>query len=289
MTRRTFLFVALATLGACSRAPVVDQQQVTAKYLHGGDPPITDPASPAWQDAIEHRARLMVQDVTEPRLTKPGVELVQVRALHDGQWIVVRLEWEDATADMVPDVGRGSDAAAVQFPLTGGPDVPDPAMGQRGKAVQICYWQAAWQADLDRAESGAGDRIAALHPNLAIDHYPFEANPAAKAEMERRYAPAQAAGNPVTTQSSRTPVQELIAEGFGTSTAASSQRADGRGAWNRGRWVTTIAKPLAEDGLASLRVGAKTYVAIAIWDGAARHAGARKMRSGWIPLLVEAP
>jgi DMSO reductase family type II enzyme heme b subunit len=80
----------------------------------------------------------------------------------------------------------------------------------------------------------------------------------------------------------------MIAEGFGNPSPAVSQQAKGRGVWSTGRWQTTIARPLAEGtGAANLQPGQKTYVAFAVWDGAQRHTGARKMRSGWIPLVLE--
>jgi DMSO reductase family type II enzyme heme b subunit len=83
-------------------------------------------------------------------------------------------------------------------------------------------------------------------------------------------------------------VQEMTAQGFGNAVVTTAQQATGRGAWSAGRWLTTIARPLAEGaGAANLQPGQKTYAAFAIWDGAQRHTGARKMRSGWIPLVLE--
>jgi hypothetical protein len=228
----------------------------------------------------------MVQDVTEPKLTVPGVDLVNVRAMHDGATVVFRLEWADATSDLIPDVGRGSDAAAIQLPLQPGADVPDAAMGEKGKGVQIAYWKSVWQDDAAREASGK-DRIAALHPNATADHYPPQAGGAAREEMERRYAPARAAGNPMMTARNGA-VQEIVAEGFGSATPTAAQKASGRGVWANGKWLTTIARPLNEGaGAANLQQGQRTYIAFAVWDGAERHTGARKMRSGWIPLVVE--
>jgi hypothetical protein len=285
MKRPALLAVALAALVACGRTQVVNTTDVRAARRSGALP-ASDPQSPLWDAAPEHPARLMVQDVTEPRLVKPGVDLVNVRALHDGTSIVFRLEWADATQDLVPEVGRSSDAAAIQFPLQPGADVPDAAMGQLGKGVHICYWKALWQDDGDRAKSGK-DRVAALYPNATADHYPAQAGGAARDEMERRYAPARAAGNPMFTARNGA-VQEIVAEGFGSATAATAQKASGRGLWANGRWRTTIARPLVEGpGTATLQPGQKTYVAFAVWDGAERHTGARKMRSGWIPLVLE--
>ena len=284
---RHLLFFATAALAmsGCTRAPVVNTAEVRA-VRGSGELPALDPQSKLWDGVPEHPARLMVQDVTEPRLTQPGVDLVKVRAMHDGTTIVFRLEWADATEDLIADVGRGSDAVAIQFPLQPGADVPDAAMGQLGKGVQICYWKAVWQDDADRAASGK-DRVAALHPNAAPDHYPPQAGGEAREEMERRYAPARAAGNPILTARNGA-VQEIVAEGFGSATAVTAQKATGRGSWSTGRWLTTIARPLAEGaGAANLQPGQKTYAAFAVWDGAERHMGARKMRSGWIPLVLE--
>jgi hypothetical protein len=285
MRRLASLAAALAAVAACGRGPIINPADVRAVRTTGALP-ATDPDSRLWEAAPEHPAKLMVQDVTEPRLTKPGVELVNVRALHDGETIVFRLDWVDATRDLVPDVGRSSDAAAIQFPLLPGADVPDAAMGQLGKGVQIGYWKAVWQDDVERAGTGR-DRIAALHPNASIDHYPAQAAGDARDEMERRYAPASAAGNPILTARNGA-VQEIVAEGFGSATPARGQRATGRGVWTNGRWHVAIARPLVEgEDAANLQPGQTTYVAFAVWDGAEAHAGARKMRSGWIRLLLE--
>jgi hypothetical protein len=266
----------------------VDTQQVLAGRV-GGELPREDPDSPLWSKVAEHPAKLMVQDVTEPKLMEPGVELMRVRALHNGSWVVFRLEWEDPTKDLVPQPGFGSDAAGIQFPSLAGTDVPDAAMGEKGKGVWIWYWKSLWQDDAERARLGTGDRVAALYPQGTTDHYPFEAGGAARAEMEKRYAPAQAAGNPIAVRGATAgPVQVLMAEGFGNVSPAKSQSGSGHGTWKDGCWMVTIARPLdLGPDMASLEMGKKTYMAFAVWDGVSRNTGSRKMRSGWIPLLLE--
>lgn len=277
----TFLLAA----GACSRGPAVNTSEVRVVRAMG-ELPALDPQSALWDAVVQHPARLMVQDVTEPRLTVPGVGLVNVRAMHDGATVVFRLEWADATSDLIPDVGRGSDAAALQLPLQPGANVPDAAMGEAGKGVQIAYWKAVWQDDVERSASGK-DRVATLHPNATTDHYPPQGGGAAQEEMERRYAPARAAGNPMLTARNGA-VQEMVAEGFGSATPMAVQKGSGRGTWANGAWRVTIARPLNEGaGAANLQPGQRTYIAFAVWDGAQRHTGARKMRSGWIPIVLE--
>lgn len=271
--------------GACSRGPAVNNAEVRVVRAPG-ELPALDPQSALWDAVAQHPARLMVQDVTEPRLTVPGVGVVNVRGMHDGTNVVFRLEWADTTSDLIPDVGRGSDAAALQLPLQPGANVPDAAMGEAGKGVQISYWKSVWQDDAERSASGK-DRLAALYPNATTDHYPPQAGGPAQEEMERRYAPARAAGNPMLTARNGA-VQEIVAEGFGSATPMAAQKGSGRGVWANGAWRVTIARPLNEGaGAANLQPGQRTYIAFAVWDGAQRHTGARKMRSGWIPIVLE--
>ena len=289
MTRRiAFIFLALVALGGCTSRPAQDTEQVAAKFTTA-PLPFDDPASSLWNQAAEHPAALLKQDIAEPMLTKAGVELVKVRALYNAEWVVFRLEWSDSTQDLIPRAGRSSDAAAIQFPLLGDADVPDAAMGEKGKGVRIWYWKALWQDDAARAQSGGGDRVARLYPNAAIDHYPYEANPSARAEMEKRYAPARAAGNPITVLPGEGPVQVLVAEGFGDTRVAQTQAARGRGQWAAGKWMAIIARPMRGGAeLGDLAAGKRSYVAFAIWDGAEAHTGSRKMRSNWIPLVLRA-
>ncbi len=279
--------LAVALAGACRRGPAIDTTQVTAVAVTGSLP-AEDPLAAVWDRAPEHPAALVPQDIVEPKLVEPGVARINVRALHNGEWIVFRLGWADATESVLAQTGVTSDSVAIQLPIQAGSQVPDAAMGEAGKGVHLLYWNALWQDDAARAATGQ-DRVAALYPNATTDHYPFLANPAARDEMARRYAPADAAGNPITRRPSSSPVQELVAEGYGTTTAAPAQKAVGLGAWRNGQWLVTIARPLDEgDGLARLTVGQRTFLAVAVWDGASRQAGARKMRSVWIPLVLQA-
>lgn len=282
------ILIALAALAGCSRQPAHVTDQITATLVKGGLP-FEDPSSNLWQQAPECSAPLLKQDVTEPMLTEAGVDRVNVRALHNGEWIAFRLEWIDSTQDLIPRPGHTSDAAAIQFPFEAGDQLPDQAMGEKGKGVRIWYWKAVWQDDATRAQAKGGDRIASLYPNAAIDHYPFRANESARAEMEKRYAPARAAENPITVLPGSGPVQVLMAEGFGNTRVAPAQTGRGKGQWENGRWITTIARPLAGGAdLGDLIAGKRGYLALAIWDGAKSDAGSRKMRSTWIPLVLSA-
>ncbi|MEW5702552.1 MAG: ethylbenzene dehydrogenase-related protein [Candidatus Zixiibacteriota bacterium] len=242
-----------------------------------------DPVDPAWQSVPEHVAKLLLQDMVEPRLLLPSTAEVRVRAIHNNVGVAFRLEWSDSTDDDVATPSRFSDACAVQLPMNSGADLPAPQMGESERPVEITYWNAGWQAIVD----GRADTITAIYPNASIDHYPFEArsldkNSTAQHEMAARYAPARALGNPMAGPR-EVPVQDLIAEGAGTLTPAASTRSRGRGVRTSSGWAVVIIRPLP----GGLTAQSRSQVAFAVWEGSRQEAGARKMRTGWVPLSRE--
>ena len=279
--RSLFLALAVLTLAACQKAPPPS----TAEVVVVSRPSLpSDPTDAAWNEAPVHVAPLILQDLVEPRLLKPTTTEVRVRAITDGTRIALRLEWIDATKDDLPGAARFSDACAVQFPTKVAAEMPAPQMGEMGKPVEITLWRAYWQAVVD----GRGDTIKDLYPNAAVDHYPFQAasldkGSPAQREMEARYAPARALGNRMSGPRER-PVEDLIAEGPGTLTPAQATGSGGRGRRTDTGWSVLITRPMP-DGLAP---GKRSQVAFAVWEGSDQEAGARKMRTGWIPILVEA-
>jgi hypothetical protein len=272
----SFFVVALAA--GCQRAPVATPEVVAV----GAAALPEDPAASAWQQAPEHIAKLLLQDLVEPRLMQPSTLEVRVRAVTNGAHIAFRLEWLDPEANDLPGAGRFSDGCAVQLPQKADVTAPDPQMGQIGRGVQITYWRADWQASVD----GRADSIASLFPHASVDHYPFEA-PAlergsdAQAQMARRFAPADAVGNRRAGPRSSA-VEDLVAEGPGTIAAAATTTSRGRGVRTPTGWAVVITRAMP-DGLSP---STRTQVAFAVWQGAAQEAGARKMRSGWVGLAM---
>lgn len=243
----------------------------------------TDPLDDRWNSASEHSAALIPQDMVEPRLLEPSTLEVRVRAMSDGARIALRLDWKDETTDDVTMASKFPDACAVQWPVTIAADVPAPQMGEPGRPVEITFWRASWQAVVD----GRGDTIQDIFPRANVDHYPFQAAslPAgseAQREMAQRYAPARALGNPMAGPRDR-PVQDLVAQGPGTLAPAPNSDSTGCGKRREGGWSVVISRRLP----VGLTPGRRTQVAFAIWQGARDEAGARKMRSAWIPMLVE--
>lgn len=241
----------------------------------------TMPDDDAWSDAPQHVAALLLQDLVDPRLMEASTQNVRVRALTDGTNIAFRLSWDDETMNDLPGSSKFPDGCAVQLPMTDEPDLPAPQMGEKGRSVQITYWRASWQAVVD----GRGDSIRDLYPAASVDHYPFEAaslksDPEAQEAMEKRYAPARALGNEMAGPREN-PVQALIADGPGTLRPDESTRVDGAGHYREGVWTVVISRPLPK----ALRSSSQSQVAFAVWEGSHDEVGARKMRTGWIPIV----
>jgi hypothetical protein len=272
----SILLLALFT-AACSRGPKTANEVLAVQSAQL-------PAAPtdsAWDDAPEYAAKLIPQDLVEPRLLNASTPEVRVRALSNGSEIAFRLEWDDASKSDTPGPSRMTDACAIQIPEKTEKDLPEPQMGQAGKRVQVTYWRSDWQATVD----GRGDTIRDIYPNSTVDHYPFEAKPLEKGsdaekEMARRYAPARALGNLRSGPRSQ-PVEDLIADGPGTLSPGPSLGARGKGAFNKKGWSVVITRKLP-DGLSPNQ---RAHIAFAVWQGDKQESGARKMRSGWVPLL----
>jgi len=281
--RNSILLSALMVLllgAGCKKtpAPVTEVIAVQAAQLPTG------PADAGWDTAPEYLAKLIPQDLVEPRLAQSSTPEVRVQAMTDGTKVAFRLRWVDHVASDAEKPGQFVDACAVQVPAKLMPNPPAPQMGESGNSVQIAYWRADWQAWVN----GRADNIKSFYPNAEITHYPFQASSLApgspeQQEMAKRFAPADAAGN--RRQGPRqSPVESLLAEGPGTLSPNPSIAVAGNGVRTQDGWAVMIVRPLPE-GLAP---GSKTRtsVAFAVWQGANKEAGARKMRSGWAPLSV---
>lgn len=278
LSRGAFGAVICAAL-ACSKPPA---PPVTEVIVTSSQEVPSDPSAAAWQRAPEYSAALVLQDIVEPRQLTPTTASVRVRAISNGSETAFRLEWVDATRNDLPAAVQFADACAVQLPQQASPNVPAPQMGEKGRSVEIAYWSASRQAQVE----GRTQSIKDLYPNATVDHYPFEARPLEKSPtsqqaMTARYAPAAAVGNPVAGPA-KTPVQDLIAEGPGTLAPAPAMTSRGQGVRTADGWAVVIVRsvPIAA-------VAGRTNIAFAIWDGAHQEAGARKMRTGWIPVLFQ--
>lgn len=268
---RKWLIILGAALAACdapaAEAPSADVRAAAVNEIPAG------PDDVAWDRVPVHVAEFRTQDMVEPRKLEAGTGKARIRAVHDGRTLAFRIRWEDPSEDRVRKPGTFADACAVQLPVSIGPDLPAPQMGEPGKPVAISYWTAA---ELPKD-------IRTLYPRAQVDHYPFAAasledKPQERERMEKRYAPAHALGN-----TAGRPVQDLVAQGPGTLRPATDQVS--RAAATRGdrKWTVMLSRPVPE----SLVTAGRSHVSFALWDGAAEDAGSRKMWTPWIVLRLE--
>lgn len=242
-----------------------------------------DPNAAVWKDISPHVSKLILQNLITPKLLEPSTREVQVKAISNGTEIAFRLEWLDETRTDLPGPNRFVDGCAIQLPSKAEAALPVSAMGQIGKTVDISFWRADWQAIVE----GRPDSINALYPNAVIDHYPSDAkplekDPQARAESAMRHAPARALGNRRAGPRDQ-PVEDLVGEGPIRLSPAPNSVSKGKGVRTDKGWAVVISRPPPKDFSASN----PTQIAFAVWEGSHLEVGARKMRTGWVPLIMK--
>ncbi len=97
-------------------------------------------------------------------------------------------------------------------------------------------------------------------------------------------------GNPFSQPLKVTPVEDALAQGFGTIATQDQQDALGRGVWEGGRWQVVIARPLSTGDPSDQEMsrGGRYYLALAVWDGSSGDVGARKSVTSWVNLEISA-
>lgn len=278
------------------------QSEIRVRYVNVVNSafPAQDPLSPLWLRAPATRVALLPQNITTPHLEAASLPWVEVRGLHNGTQMALLLRWPDGTRSVHVDTDRFTDAVAIELPLD--PRAPPSfMMGHPGGRVHIIHWKAIWQEDMDQGFQ----EVRVLHPNVWVDLYFFaEAGGTVFAEGEFPRFPAaqsfkspealaQISGayvrNPVSLLERRIPVEEGMAEGFGTFTSQPQQDANGRGVWAAEQWHVVMSRPMVTaDSLdAQFSAGQEHFVALAVWDGGQQNVGARKHYAPWVKMIFE--
>lgn len=285
ITRSRLLLILLLGVAAALtllKVPVAGSQGITIVATRiTGDLPVDDPASLLWWRATAVNVPLSAQNVARPLMLNPSIRSVTVRALHNGSQIALLVEWRDSTLnDSMVRVQDFPDGAAVQFALTDG--ALHFCMGQEDGNVNIWHWKADWQADIN-ARRDVEDVYTAMH----VDYYPFTD----EGRTDALYLPAQAVGNPFASAARVSPVEDLIASGFGTLTSQAPERQNvqGHGLWGGGQWRTVFTRDLVSNEPEDISfVPGRVYpVAFAVWDGAHAERNGQKSASQWVSLRVE--
>lgn len=271
-------FKAAAALGSlallAATASLAEPLEVTRVGTPGA---FKDPSAELWEDASPVTVPMQPQMVTSPQHAEIAVDELHVRAVHNGQWIGILIEWEDDTRNNLMRIDEFGDQVAVQFPVE---DTASPMMGNPDGQVNILQWRAAFQRDLTEGELTLRD----LYPNAHVDIYPDEV---LRLTDARAYTGAMGMDNPVSRPFD-SPVLDQVAEGWSSLTVKPMQHADGHGEWEDGKWRVAITRPLARltQSEPKLSPGTESQAAFAVWNGDNREVGARKAWSNWIDIKV---
>lgn len=275
---RTTLLLALVSTAALAQAPLLSVGFVKADLSK------PDPKAAVWANVPSTPVTLMGQPMITPRPETTTTAEMKVQALHDGTNIAFRLTWKDEEISEAGPLGKFSDAAAIQFPVKAGDAPPPVMMGGRDMPVHIFHWRAQYQRDAEKGKPTPKD----LYPNLNVDMYPMEFNDmgsiSKKGDVERdQFSPGRATGNPQAYAKSG--VDEIIAEGFSTSSVQEGHGSSGKAAWANGEWSLVISRPLKSDGGSVLAPGGKSFIGFAVWQGGKGEVGSRKcVTMAWTPL-----
>jgi hypothetical protein len=269
---------AAGVIGLASRGEEEGTPQVTAPVVTGGVP-ADDPGSSAWDVAPEAVIPVVPQQAVPPRLASAGLLAIRARALHDGETVAFRLRWDDELVDDLDAVYRFHDAVAVMLPTSaGGP--PAITMGAKGTPTHILQWRATWERDL--AGKTGVDQV---YPRVVHDVMPDDVLPPETAEL---YWVGRAAGNPLSALERTTPVEQIVAEGFGTTTHLPRTDAKGHGVNDGSSWTVALGFPALREGIgAPLEPGSSWSVAFAVWLGHQQNRGGRKHYADWVKLTLE--
>jgi len=259
------------------------------------------------------------QMITNPMWPNPAVKYVFVKAATNGKEIAVHLEYGDATRnDIMVTSQQYKDQAAIMFPVNQSGEEPPFTMGGDGERVNIWQWKATWNKEgttrssmqdledqyaymamgsgsyymyepdgklsgIDTAHQsgtktgsyknrGAGD-ISKRSTNIDFG----------MGQNEGVFNPGRATKNILSDASLRvSSVEDLNAEGFSTLTTQAHQDVDGNGNWRNNRWAVVFKRSLStQDSNDTQFTGAKTPMAIAIWNGGNKERNGQKAVTQW--------
>lgn len=287
--RTVFIATAFAALGlsailpACGKSSGEPQplKELTVQKV-STDLSKPDPAAPFWHDVPEGVVTLLAQAMVAPRPETRTTESVIVQAVHDGTRVAFRLRWKDSEKSEAGHLGEFSDGLALEFPLREG-TVPPVMMGAKDLPVHLFHWRAQYQRDKEKGKPTMKD----LYPNGSVDMYPleFKEAPGSDPAAAEKFSPGAAEGNPQSY--SKTGIDEIVAEGFSTSSVQEGHGSQAQGTWANGEWTLVIVRPLVIEGGSTLKAGTDGNVAFAIWQGGKGEVGSRKsITMHWTPVKI---
>jgi len=280
----TAIALALTSTAACSKGPPPKPTPLTSLSVKkvAADLSKPDPNGAYWKDVPEGLVTMLAQPMIAPRPETTTTENIIVQAVHDGTRVAFRLRWKDTEKSEAGHLGEYSDGLALEFPVKEGPP-PPVMMGAKDMPVHLFHWRAQYQRDKEQGKPTMKD----LYPNHSVDMYPHEykeapSNPSAA----EKFNPGVAEGNPQSY--AKTGVDEIIAEGYSTSSVQDGHGATAHGEWANGEWTLVIVRPLTVEGGSNLKAGVDGNIAFAVWQGGKGEVGSRKcVTMQWTPIKIQ--
>ena len=82
-------------------------------------------------------------------------------------------------------------------------------------------------------------------------------------------------------------MDEIYAEGFGSSQVIDNHESIGNGTWKNGQWTVVISRPLKSKVASNLDIGKNSFICFAVWQGGKGEVGSRKaVTLSWIPINI---
>jgi hypothetical protein len=242
-----------------------------------------------WKKAKSLNIPLMAQPMAIPKPATTETSNMKVQSINNGKWISFKLTWKDKDKSDDEKLGKFSDGVALEFPVKVKDGVPPSAfMGEKGNPVHIYHWKSTFQKDMER---GGFHEMSEIYPNASVDLYPLEPKidgnyPKATDEEKMVFSHGRAAGNPQSFPKLKA-VDEIYAEGFGTSQVIQNNEGIGKGEWKNGEWSVVITRPLSSKVGSSLKFGNSNFVCFAVWQGGKDETGSRKsVNLSWVSLNI---
>lgn len=281
-------FIILATVISCQKSKKLDADPVLNKTLTSlaaekdlivatfvkEDLPL-DPFSPVWNEATKMTVPLVPQTSVVPRTPVTPTRELTVRALYNDNEAGFLLQWADASQDeSVATNSSFADTAAIAFPMkhTHAAKLPYIGMGHKDHPVNIWHWKASWQADVNSGFQGVNEAFKDQVPSVV----PVE------------NLSGEQAGSPLSQKKRKGPVENLLAEGFGTLTSTGEDTLEGKGVFKGGYWHVVIKRDRKGSEVAvNLNQNGLVPVTFAVWDGARSERNGMKAITHWRFLRFE--
>lgn len=241
-----------------------------------------------WKTAAaDQTVSLMAQPMVAPKPKKTETSSISVSAIHDGKWIAFRLKWKCDKPEAGGKLATFSDAVALEFPVKDNENPPPVFMGMKGDPVHLFHWRYQYQLD----EENGKKTVDQIYPNKTTDMYPMEYKEKGEVKTGTQeeldsFVGGTAAGNPQSFQ--KKSVDEIFAEGFGSSAVSEIRLAKAKGVWKDGVWTVFMTRPLAYAAGSKLTPGKKSNIGFAVWQGGKKEVGAIKsLTMLWTPIVIE--